>query len=408
MTPEQAVIGSCLLDERVIRQAVEHVMPSDFATWQGEQIFSAIIALHSQKQPVDVVTVAAQLAREGSRVDPVVLHQAVAATPTAANVSYYAQEVREVSVRRQLRAVAGKLAQWADDETVPAAVTIANSLQDLKHVRDDAPDNGLLVRSLGDVMAEEDSYDWVVQRLFERGDRFILTGGEGAGKSMMIRQIAILAAAGIHPFWLHDIPPVKVMVLDRENSELQWRRKARALFDLARKFGKGDVRDLQLSCDFRPLDITKDSDLGMIHKKLDDYPADILALGPLYKLVPRAIMNDNDAAPLLAAMDSLRERGCVLITEAHAGNERDKSLRPVGSSAFMRWPEFGRGLRRDPAIEGRWGFEKWRGDRDDRSFPVGFTKGGIVPWTADGLSPGIINQFKDQPQLEGDNGSYGF
>lgn len=407
MTPEQAVIGSCLLDERVIRQAVEHVMPSDFATWQGEQIFSAIITLHSQHQPVDVVTVAAQLAREGSRVDPVILHQAVAAVPSASNVSYYAQEVREVSVRRQLRAVAGKLASWADDDTVPAAVTIANSLQDLKHVRDDAPDNGLRVRPLGDVMAEEDSYDWVVQRLFERGDRFILTGGEGAGKSMLVRQIAILAAAGIHPFWLHEIPPVKVMVLDRENSELQWRRKSRALFNLARKFGKGDVSDLQLSCDFRPLDITKDSDLGMIHKKLDDYPAEILVLGPLYKLVPRAIMNDNDAAPLLAAMDSLRERGCVLITEAHAGNERDKSLRPVGSSAFMRWPEFGRGLRRDPVVEGRWEFEKWRGDRDERAFPIGFTKGGVVPWTADGVPPGMIHRFQDQPTLEGEQG-YGF
>lgn len=379
-------------------------MPSDFASWQGQEIFEAIIRLHSQKQPVDIVTVIAQLARQGSRVEAALLHKAVSDTPTAANVSFYAQEVREASVRRSMRAVGVKLAQYADDESVPAAVTLANTLADLKHVRDDAPDNGLHMRKLGDVMAETDSYDWVIPRLFERGDRLILTGGEGAGKSMLIRQIAILAAAGIHPFWLQDIEPVRVMVLDRENSERQWRRKARQLFVMASKFGKGDPANMDLSCDLRPLDITKDSDLGMIHKKLDEFPADLLVLGPLYKLVPRAIMNDDHAAPLLAALDSLRERGCVLVTEAHAGNERDKSLRPVGSSAFMRWPEFGRGLRRDQAIEGRWLLEQWRGDRDERTFPAALTRNGsVVPWLAEGVSPGVISRFNDQLPLEGDN-----
>jgi len=402
MTPEQAVIGACLLDSRVIRLAVEHVMPSDFATWQGEEIFSAVIRLHSTGQPVDVITVAGQLAAQGSRVDPLILHRIIEEVPSASNVSYYAQQVREASVRRQLRAVSLKLAQAAEDEAIPCAVTLANGLADLKHVRDDAPDNGLYMRTLGDVMAEPDEYDWVIKHLFERGDRLILTGGEGAGKSMLVRQIAVLAAAGIHPFWLWEIPPVRVMVLDRENSERQWRRKARPLFNLARQYGTGDPAGLQLSCDLRPLDITKDSDLGMIHKKLDEWPCDILVLGPLYKLVPRAIMNDDHAAPLLAALDSLRERGCVLITEAHAGNERDKSLRPVGSSAFMRWPEFGRGIRRDPTIEGRWSFEKWRGDRDERSFPEGFTRNGPVPWTADGVSQAILARFKDQLPIEGD------
>ena len=35
MTPEEAVIGACLLDSSVIREAVQHVMPSDFAHWKG-------------------------------------------------------------------------------------------------------------------------------------------------------------------------------------------------------------------------------------------------------------------------------------------------------------------------------------------------------------------------------------
>ena len=64
MTPEEAaVIGACLLDGRVVRFAVQHVMPSDFSTWEGEEIFSAICWVHATKQAqVDTVTVASRLA----------------------------------------------------------------------------------------------------------------------------------------------------------------------------------------------------------------------------------------------------------------------------------------------------------------------------------------------------------
>jgi len=395
LTPEEAVLGACLLDSSVIRLAVEHVMPSDFSFWKGEEIFGAIIALHSTGQPVDVVTVAARLADQGSKIHAAELHRLVESVPTAANVGFYAAEVRDAAVRRGLKVVAVKLAQSADNDMQPPGVTLAEGIAGLQSVRDDSPFSSLHGRSIVEVMAEDDSYDWVIQRLFERGDRLILTGGEGAGKSMLVRQIAIFAAAGIHPFWLTDIPPVDVVVIDRENSELQWRRKARQLFNMARDHGSGDLGRLYLECDFRPMDLTRDSDLGYVHRVLDQNPCDVLVLGPLYKLVPRAVMTDDDAAPLQNALDSLRARGCVLITEAHAGHDRDKSLRPVGSSAWLRWPEFGRGIRKDLAVPGRVTFEQWRGDRDDRSFPEAFTRGGIIPWTAEGVSPGMLARFQD-------------
>ncbi len=395
MTPEEAVLGACLLDQTVIRLAVEHVMPSDFSFWKGEEIFSAIISLHSTGQPVDVITVGARLADQGSKIHPAELHRLVEQVPTAANVSFYAAEVRDAAVRRGLKAVAVKLAQSSENEMQPAGVTLAEALEGLQSVRDDSPFSSLHGRTLGEVMAEEDSYDWVIKHLFERQDRLILTGGEGAGKSMLVRQIAILAAAGIHPFWLTDMPAVDVVVIDRENSERQWRRKARSVFNLARDQGSADPGRLYLECDLRPMDLTRDSDLGYVHRVLDQNPCDLLVLGPLYKLVPRAVMTDDDAAPLQAALDSLRARGCALITEAHAGHERDRSLRPVGSSAWLRWPEFGRGLRKDPAVPGRYTLEKWRGDRDERAFPEAFTRGGLLPWTAEGVSPGMLARFND-------------
>lgn len=394
LTPEEAVLGACLLDQSVIRLAVEHIMPSDFSFWKGEEIFTAIIALHSVGQPVDVITVGAKLADQGSKIHPAELHRLVESVPTASNVSFYAAEVRDAAVRRGLKAVALKLAQSASNEMQPAGVSLAEAVAGLQAVRDDSPFSSLHGRTLGEVMAEEDSYDWVIQRLFERGDRLIFTGRPGTGKSMLARQIAILAAAGIHPFWLGDITPCNVVVIDRENSERQWRRKARQLFNIARDHGSADPGQLYLECDFRSMDLTRDADLGYVHRVLDQHPCDILFLGPLYKLVPRAVTTDDDAAPLQAALDSLRARGCVLITEAHAGKDQS-SLSPIGSSAWERWPEFGRGLRKDLAQPGRVTFEQWRGDRDDRPFPQAFTRGGVIPWTAEGISPGMLARFQD-------------
>lgn len=400
-TPEEGVIGACLLDPSIIRLAVEHVMPSDFITWQGQEIFQAIIDLHAQHLPVDVITVSARLASRGSRVPATALHQALANVPSASSVTFYAQQVRDASVRRGLKLVAHSLAQAAENEMTASGTALADAISGLKRVRDDAPDvDGLHMRRLSEVMADDDSYDWVIPRLFERGDRLILTAGEGVGKSMLMRQMAILTAAGIHPFWLSKIQPARVMVIDRENTEAQWRRKSRQLWQFGEKFGTSPF-DLDLSCDLRPLDITRDSDLGKIHRKLDEFPADILFIGPLYKLVPRAIQTDDEAAPMLAALDSLRDRGCVLITEAHSGHDRASSLRPLGSSAFLRWPEFGRGLREDTVQMGRFTLDKWRGDRDERSFPQAFTKGGPVPWTAEGIAPGILNRFNDQGEQNG-------
>lgn len=402
MTPEEAVIGACLLDESVIRAAVQHVMPSDFASWQGQEIFEAIISLHSMRQPVDIITVSSKLLAQGSKINISVLHEIIAKVPSASSVSYYAEQVREASVRRALRSAALRIAQDAETETVPAAVAVANAAEAIRAVRDDAPVTGLHSRTLGEVMAEPDVYDWAVKHLFERGDRLILTGGEGMGKSTLVRQMAIFASAGVHPFWLREIDPVNVLVVDRENSENQWRRKARGLFQTARAHGTADPSRIVLSCEPRPMDITRDTDLGKIHKLLDENPVDLLFIGPLYKLVPRAIQTDDEASPVLQALDSLRERGCALIMEAHAGHSRDRDLHPRGSAAIMGWPEFGFGLRKDVATPGLVHLERWRGDRDQRDFPDRLVSGGPVPWLPEELPESVIAPFR------GINPSFGY
>jgi len=142
------------------------------------------------------------------------------------------------------------------------------------------------------------------------------------------------------------------------------------------------------------IDITKDATLGEVHRLMDEHQPDVLAIGPIYKMVSTGINNDQEAAPLIMALDSLRERGVALIMEGHAakGNSQNvhRDLAPRGSAALMGWPEFGFGIHPDPSNEDLSILTKWRGDREaGRQWPKELHRGGRLPWTGDTVAPNV-------------------
>ena len=235
--------------------------------------------------------------------------------------------------------------------------------------------------------AKEEERHWVVDDLLERRERFVLTGAEGGGKSHWMRQIMVTAAAGMHPFERHrKIEPVTVLAIDAENTELQWQRTTQYITRMADRMGQRDPREYVVVQAGYRLDFTQQSHVDVVHRWIDQYRPDIVYLGPLYKLVPKEVTNDDDAAPLLAALDSFRERDVALLMEAHAGKSKEpggeRNMAPRGSSALLGWPEFGYGLRplqNDPDMAV---MVPWRGDREQRPWPKLLRRGvdGEYPW----------------------------
>lgn len=243
-------------------------------------------------------------------------------------------------------------------------------------------------KTLGTIQdAQEEMRDWIIPDLLERQERFVLTGAEGGGKSHWMRQIMITACAGVHPFHRNQqINPVRALAIDAENTELQWQRTTRYITHLATKLGQVDPRErLIVQAGYR-LDFTQQAHIDIIHRWIDQYEPDIVFLGPLYKLMPQEVTNDTDAAPLLAALDGLRERGVSLLMEAHAGKSKDsggdRNLAPRGSSALLGWPEFGYGLRPSTNDPDMAIMVPWRGDREQRGWPKILRRGvdGEYPW----------------------------
>lgn len=384
---EKAVLGAALIDPESLRFALDHITPDDFADKRLGKLFSIMVGLRSARLPLDPWSVLQAANDRGIKVDGVQLLDLRESTPTASNADYYARIVAEQAVRRRLEMAGARFMQLSG-QSAELTEIMQNARAEWDSVRG-AVASTMVAKPLSEILDGTDEYDWLIPDLIERMDRVVITGGEGAGKSTLVRQIAVLASAGVHPMAFTPIAPLRVLVVDAENTEKQWRRNARGIAVQARSHGSANPGEtLRIACLPR-VDITTDRDLGAIHRLVDEHEPDMLMIGPLYRLIPRAINNDDDAAPLLAALDTLRARGLAMVMEAHAGHAQTakgtRDLRPRGSAALMGWPEFGFGIAMDPTDESRTlaNLVRWRGDRDQRAWPENFRRGGAWPWMDD-------------------------
>lgn len=390
---ERNLIASIIANSRVYKMTEGLVNRTDFSDDRLGIIYEQVGVMLSSGQSVGIVEVCDRFPEWGVRgfgfADVVAWE-----TPElyALGASSYAGAIRTDSLRRVASDVGARLLTDSRDAGVAPAELLTAVRGQIDSAIDGAVTGKLQAKPLAEILAGSDSYDWVIPDMLERQDRLILTGAEGAGKTTFARQMCVMAAAGLHPLnrevdvrtghkSAQLINPVRVLVIDAENTEKQWRRATRHTARLAAEDGPVDPgQELMVVAGHR-IDITKGVHLGEIHRLVDVHKPDLLYIGPLYKITNGAIQTDDDAAPLLVALDSLRERGLALLMEAHAAKgdgSGTRDLRPRGSAALMGWPEFGFGLH--PLDNGDVELKRWRGDRDQRAWPTFMTRGHDWPW----------------------------
>lgn len=382
---ERALLGALLLSPEMYRTASEIASGDDFEDQRLGAIYAGIGVMLAESVPVNAHSVAARFADWKIRgFDPSLLHQLTSEVPPAYRANEFAEAVRDAAVRRGLSDITRRYLSAATDPAWHSPDAVSRAIEELSKLRASAAGRQFVARKLADVLSESDEFDWVIPGLLERRDRLILTGAEGAGKTTFVRQLAILASAGVHPLTGARIDPVKVLVVDAENTERQWRRAVRWMVREAARVGTADPAQVVHLMAGNRIDITRENHLGEIHRLVDEHSPDVLFIGPLYKLVPKAITNDDDASPLIVALDSLRERNLALVMEAHAGKglgqDGDRDLRPRGSSALLGWPEFGFGLNVLADDPDTVSLRRWRGDREQRDWPRHMRRGLVGEW----------------------------
>jgi AAA domain len=212
--------------------------------------------------------------------------------------------------------------------------------------------------------------DWLIPGVLARRERLILTGYEGHGKSVLLRQWAIMAALGTGWFTLGQIRPLRVMLIDLENPEELVRinsERYAARISEASAAGRFSMCYATIP---EGLAIARpgDEDTELLRTVVAEQRVDLLVIGPSYKLIAGG-ENDNDAAKAAAmALDQIRAAGCAVLLEAHCAKtnpdgSRGRPKEPIGASVWKRWCEFGLHLGEDGRLT------HWRGPRDVRQWP---------------------------------------
>jgi replicative DNA helicase len=332
LSAEQATLGAMMFSEAAAEACRQALVAGDFYRSAHGIVFTAILTLMREGTPVDPLTVRDRLEADGElrgALDASYLHTLVAACPVPANGPHYARKVRDCAVSRRLREAARRVLQLTtpgepSDVAGDAHGLTERALREFEAVRDGGLGDGLTAQTIAEFLGEDedaDAYDWVIRGLLERGDRLILTGVEGAGKTHLLRFIAVTAAAGLHPFTLERAKPARVLFIDCENTPRHTRRKLRPLVTQAALQGVPvDEGNLWVECRPQGMDLALDKDVSWLLRQVAAVMPDIVFLGPLYRLAPRALQTDDEAAPVIAALNMVRARGCAVVLEAHAGH----------------------------------------------------------------------------------------
>jgi replicative DNA helicase len=130
---EMSVLGSILIDPLSIAKVLQFLHPEDFYRENNGQVYRAALDLFAGGEPIDNVTLAAQLQtmgvleRIGGRSQLASMQGLV---PTAANIEYYGRIVKEKAYKRRLISAGGNIAGYGYDDSIEAeeAINQAQSL----------------------------------------------------------------------------------------------------------------------------------------------------------------------------------------------------------------------------------------------------------------------------------------
>lgn len=102
---EQAVLGGILINNEAINQILDILRPEDFYKEGHGVIFEAMVGLYDQGEPIDLITLTDYLTAKGlleKAGGKEYLASLVDATSTSAGLSYHADIVKDLAVRRKL------------------------------------------------------------------------------------------------------------------------------------------------------------------------------------------------------------------------------------------------------------------------------------------------------------------
>ncbi|MDR1627107.1 MAG: replicative DNA helicase [Spirochaetia bacterium] len=143
---ERAVLGAVLLntDPEIVAEVFNILLEQDFYKTSNRIIYGAILRLSNRHDSIDLITLKDTLRASGDldKIDPAYLASLTTGVPSSANAVYYAQIVKETSIRRTLLRVSAEISSEAYDDTKDLKDVIDNAEKKVLSIANDQNQSG--------------------------------------------------------------------------------------------------------------------------------------------------------------------------------------------------------------------------------------------------------------------------
>ncbi|MBN2364549.1 MAG: replicative DNA helicase, partial [Calditrichaeota bacterium] len=116
---EKSVLGAMMLDKEAVGIAIENIDETHFYRDTHRKIFLAMVSLYDNSEPIDVITLSEELKKRNELDDiggTYYLTELAASVPSAANIEYHLNIIRDKAILRQLIVVCNSIIKSAYEE----------------------------------------------------------------------------------------------------------------------------------------------------------------------------------------------------------------------------------------------------------------------------------------------------
>jgi hypothetical protein len=313
---EEALIGSLLIDGSHITLPVT---PEDFFIKRYGVVWKAAQTIHDHGDPIDWVTLHAELERLGKvqEVDISHLMGLQNNTPSSIHAPGYAKTIKDLSIRRKILNLASGLAKGAYNLEKPLDGSVSGVLDELETLFSIQTDERFIIRTAAEALQPQPPIDWIIERLFSAGSVSLVVGDPGAKKTYSMIHAGVCVAAG--KSWLDfTTRQCKVLFVDEESGE---RRMARRLGKVLR----GEFADEQTPFEYislAQLNLRDSGDTALLHTLIDKTGAEFVILDALADIMPGADENAvKDVHPVFMGLRKIADKTSAAMVIIHHANK---------------------------------------------------------------------------------------